>query len=263
MLTDDTQLTLATCEAIVATGGVGPESIAAEMARAFRAGTLVGLGASTYQALELLAAGGHWALAGRTGDRAAGNGAAMRVAPLAFCLELGAYRERQLFRDVCRITHRNDEAYAGALAIALAIQSASLQRWSGGPGLIADVARQLPDSAVRDRLRELENLNPKTPLQDIGAQFGSSGYAVESVPLALFAAQQAHDSDFTVWLRGVIAVGGDTDTIASMAGQIAGCCLTIDRLPAALIARVPGIEQMREKIAAFAERVVVGEMARG
>src|SRR5262245_38835108 len=50
-LTDDTQLTLATCEAIVAARGVSPESIAAEMARAFRAGTLVGLGASTYQAL--------------------------------------------------------------------------------------------------------------------------------------------------------------------------------------------------------------------
>src|SRR5262245_31725299 len=56
-LTDDTQLTLATCDSIVAAGGVHPESIAAAMARAFRSGTLVGLGASTYQALESLAAG--------------------------------------------------------------------------------------------------------------------------------------------------------------------------------------------------------------
>src|SRR5665213_3298616 len=87
-LTDDTQLTLATCEAIVAHGRVDPECIAAEFAREFRAGMLTGLGASTYQALESLAAGGHWALVGRKGDQAAGNGAAMRIAPLAFCLDL-------------------------------------------------------------------------------------------------------------------------------------------------------------------------------
>jgi ADP-ribosyl-[dinitrogen reductase] hydrolase len=115
-LTDDTQLTLATCDAIVQNGDVRPERIATEFTRAFRTGTLSGLGVSTYQALQSLAAGGHWALVGRKGDQAAGGGAAMRIAPLAFCLDLKVYRERQLLRDVCRITHHNDEAYVGALA---------------------------------------------------------------------------------------------------------------------------------------------------
>jgi len=252
-LTDDTQLTLSTCDAIVAAGCVDAERIAAEMARAFRAGILVGLGASTYQALESLSAGGHWALVGRKGDRAAGNGAAMRIAPLAFRLDLGESRGRQLLRDVCRITHHNDEAYSGGLAIALAIQAACSEAWTGGPGLIAQIARQLPNSAVRDRVAELALLDPGTPLQQVAARFGNSGYAAESVPLSLFAAQQAHGSDFIAWLRGVIELGGDTDTITSMACQVVGCSLGIGRIPTQVIARVPELESVRARVEAFAE----------
>lgn len=258
-LTDDTQLTLATCEAIVADGRVKPERIAAEYARAFRTGTLSGLGASTYQALESLAAGGHWALVGRKGDQAAGNGAAMRIAPLAFCLDVNVFQQRQLLRDVCRITHHNDEAYAGALAIVLAIQTACTENWSGGAGLISHVVGRLPDSGVRDRMLEFDALDPSTPLHQLARQYGNSGYAVESVPLSLFAAQQAHGADYTSWIRGIIEVGGDTDTIASMAGQVAGCCLGLARIPDELIARIPGSEELRGKMTAFAEHIVASE----
>lgn len=253
MLTDDTQLTLATCDAIVGAGCVDPERIATAMASEFRAGNLVGLGASTYQALEALAAGGHWALSGRKGDQAAGNGAAMRIAPLAFCLDLGEYHGRQLFRDVCRITHHHDEAYAGGLAIALAIQAACCEVWSGGAGLVAHVVRHLPDSAVRDRMAELELLDPSIPIRHLAAQYGNSGYAVESVPLSLVAAQQATQfSDFRTWLRGVIELGGDTDTIASLACQVVGCSLGVARIPVDLVERIPDVEAVRARVLAFA-----------
>src|SRR5262245_12518098 len=64
-LTDDTQLTLATCEAITEAAGSEPASIAASLLRWFRARRLTGLGASTLKALRDLDAGAHWALAGR------------------------------------------------------------------------------------------------------------------------------------------------------------------------------------------------------
>src|SRR4051794_30405994 len=86
-LSDDTQLTLATCEAIIATGAITPASIADRFTAWFRSGRITGMGASTLKALRDLSAGAHWALAGRKGDRGAGNGAAMRVAPLAFCID--------------------------------------------------------------------------------------------------------------------------------------------------------------------------------
>src|SRR5262245_7272628 len=85
-LTDDTQLTLATCEALIESDTPDPERIAASFLRWFRMRRLTGLGASTLKALQALEVGTHWALAGHKGERAAGNGTAMRIWPLAFCV---------------------------------------------------------------------------------------------------------------------------------------------------------------------------------
>ena len=49
VVTDDTQLTLATCEAVVECGRVDPERIAGRFVAWFRAGRLHGLGASTFE----------------------------------------------------------------------------------------------------------------------------------------------------------------------------------------------------------------------
>lgn len=62
-LSDDTWLTVATCEAIVRAGGhVDPSGIAESFRAWFEHGRLRGLGSSTLKALRDLAAGAHWAL---------------------------------------------------------------------------------------------------------------------------------------------------------------------------------------------------------
>ena len=52
------------------------------------------------------------------------------------------------------ITH-NDEAYIGALAILIAIRSAFSGAWSHEDSFLAIVTECIPDSAVRDRVKEL------------------------------------------------------------------------------------------------------------
>jgi ADP-ribosylglycohydrolase len=69
---------------------------------------------------------------------------------------------------------------------------------------------------------------------------------------ALIAAEQAHVADFAGWLRRLIEAGGDTDTIASIAGQIAGCKIGFDNLPQDLVGRLPSLAEMRRVIDAFA-----------
>ena len=108
-----------------------PATIADAYVERFRSGPIAGLGASTLKALVELDAGGHWALVGRKGEMAAGNGAAMRIAPLAFCLDPATPDGRQKIRDVSRITHHNDEAYAGALAMVIAVRAAYDGTWKG------------------------------------------------------------------------------------------------------------------------------------
>lgn len=226
-ITDDTQLTLATCEAIIKADRVTPDSIAASMLAWYNSGRLSGLGASTLKALRDLQVGAHWALAGRTGEYAAGNGAAMRIAPLAFFVDPD--EDRTLIKDVSNITHKNDEAFTGSLAILYALHYIIYEKWPANQSLIACITPHLPDTGVRDNLLLLQEKQPAT-IAEAGQLIGSSGHVVQSVPFAIFAAQQIRYKSVEDILKAIIQSGGDTDSNASMAGQIMGAWLGIDEL---------------------------------
>jgi ADP-ribosylglycohydrolase len=251
-LSDDTQLTLATCEAVCASGKVSPATIAERFAYWFRHGRVTGVGASTLKALRDLAAGAHWALSGRKGERGAGNGAAMRIAPLAFRLDPENPGQRTVLRDVCRITHHNDEAYVGAIAVVAAVRAVVSGKWQPGENLPAQVARGLPETMVRERLIAVGALDPATPVWEVGRKFGCSGYVAESVPLAVYAAQRVGRDGFREALRQTVEAGGDTDTIASMAGQIAGAWVGFSGIPPELVRQLPGDEGVLKTAREFA-----------
>lgn len=238
--TDDTQLTLATLESMVAQQGVFPAKIAQRFLKWFQQKRLVGLGSATLQALQGLQVGGHWALVGRSGEFAAGNGAAMRIAPLAFVLDPGL--DRTLIKDVCNITHKNDEAYVGALVVLLAIHVLVADLWTDNDTWWNTLIQALPDTKVRDGLK-LAKQFPDLSIELFAANFGNSGYVVETVPLALFAASKVKDLGFEAMLQAIIRAGGDTDTIASIAGQVAGTWLGLDNLPQSLLAKAKEMQE--------------------
>jgi ADP-ribosyl-[dinitrogen reductase] hydrolase len=237
VVSDDTQLTLATCEAVVESASVDPARIAARFTAWFRAGRLRGLGASTLKALRDLDAGAHWALSGATGERSAGNGAAMRVAPLAFLVDPADQAQRRILRDVCRVTHHHDEAYVGALAVVLAVRLASTPGYTFA-NLLTDVAPLLPDSRVRDRIARYATFAADVSPFRVADCWGSSGFVADSVPLALFAARDIQRRSFSDVVRAAIEAGGDTDTVASMTGQIAGAAVGAAGLPEGLMSRL-------------------------
>jgi ADP-ribosyl-[dinitrogen reductase] hydrolase len=245
-VSDDTALTLATCRAIARTGCADPAAIADEFAREFRTGTFRGLGASTLKALRDLAQGAHWATAGRSGEFAAGNGAAMRIAPLAFVMTGETPEERRLIRDVCRITHKNDEAYVGALAVVRAMHV--IGEGVRGTSLLARLAHELPDTRVRDALRSLTDLPGSTAIKQAADAVGTSGHAAESVPFALYLAARFAPSCEQAILAAV-QCGGDTDTIAAIAGQVCGAAG--GSIPPDWVARVPVLQDIEDAAAAF------------
>ena len=263
-LTDDTQLTMATCAAIASARHVDPASIAGEFAYWHRRRRFTGLGSSTLKALTELAEGQHWALSGAKGEQAAGNGAAMRIAPLAFCLSNHFEdNDRPLLRDVCRITHHHEEAYAGALAVWQAICYVAVHRVPLAE-VLEVTEHELPDCLVRDRLRELIALKRSLSLAEVAKRFGNRGYVVESVPFALYAAAlrgesqsaEAAPAGIEHTIQEVALAGGDADTNASLTGQIMGAAY--NEIPSAQswLDQVPGLEDYLETVEEFAAVVM-------
>lgn len=234
-ITDDTQLTFATIQAITESAKFTPAILADHFKRLYEKRNIRGLGASTLKALQELEAGGHWSQVGRIGEYAAGNGAAMRIAPLAFLEET----DRTQIRDICFITHRNDEAYVGALSVVIAIKEILNNQWDGSTNLLSIISPQIPDSRVKDRIQKLA---PLTDLTEIGF-YGNSGYVVDSIPLALAAANQIRNFDLDTMFEKLIEVGGDTDTNCSIAGQIAGCFVGKSNFSSNLLEKIKSIPE--------------------
>ena len=243
-MTDDTQLTVATCEAIISSEGVDPESIATRMTQWFRDRRISGIGASTLKSMTELNVGGHWAMVGATGERSAGNGAAMRISPLAFMLDPHDAIDRRTIRDVCGITHRNDEAYLGALAVVYAINRRSLDA-----DLIDDLIGRLPDSRMRDRLIEIRD--GKLGVVQLAEKYPTSGYVVDSVPFSILAAVESVDLMETIQL--IVECGGDTDTTASMFGNLYGATYGSGVLPMEVVERINDFELISETAALFSQ----------
>jgi ADP-ribosylglycohydrolase len=245
-LTDDTWLTLATCEALCEKDRFEPDLLATYFVDYFRRGLVRGAGASTIKALVELEAGIHWRQTGRTGEYAAGNGGAMRIAPLAFVTTTG----REEVRAACSFTHRNDEAYSAALAVFLSIRAAITREWDGNSALLELIAPQLPDTRVRDRMLEIIALGANTTIADV-AQLGTDGYAPNSVPFAMYAASQVSELGLEGMFAAIIAAGGDTDTNASIAGQIVGASIGVKAIPGELLLKLdalPEMERVRQVI---------------
>jgi ADP-ribosylglycohydrolase len=166
-------------------------------------------------------------------------------------LDTANVNDRTLIRDVCRITHHHDEAYLGALAVVVAIRSVLAGSWSKENNFLRIAAKSLPDSAVRDRIAGL------LPLQhvprEVAARFGSSGWVIDTVPLALYSAQFIAELPLSKVIAQAIEAGGDTDTVASITGQIAGTVSGFEPDCAAHFSQVAGSKETTDVAARFAD----------
>jgi ADP-ribosylglycohydrolase len=236
-ITDDTQFTLATIEAIVENKEANPKYIADSFLKYYKQRTLRGLGASTLKALRELEVGGHWSQVGRRGEYAAGNGAAMRIAPLAFLENITDSN----IKDICSITHHNDEAYVGAKSVMIAIKEILNDNWIGEDNLISKILPKIPDTRIRDRLIEVQDIKE---LIDVAA-FGKDAYVVNSVPLAISAANKVKEIGVEEVFSQLISIGGDTDTNCSIAGQIMGTLVGRKGIPKHLINKLQSLESYK------------------
>ena len=137
-----------------------------------------------------------------------GNGSAMRVSPIGFAFDdINSVLNEA--RKSAEITHNSPDGIAGAKAIALAIFMA---REGNSKEKIRTKVGSRFRFEIRNSVEELKIFN-----EENWAFNGSS--IEESVPVALLCFLDGTDYEDTI--RNALYLGGDTDTIACMAGGIA------------------------------------------
>lgn len=102
------------------------------------------------------------------------------------------------------VTHNHPEAMASAQAVTLSVF------WA---------RNKLPAGEIRSRISSRFDYDLDTPLKTIRASYVRTERAKNSVPQAINCALQA--SSFEDALRSAVSIGGDSDTIAAIAGGIA------------------------------------------
>ncbi|WP_298439703.1 ADP-ribosylglycohydrolase family protein [Geobacter sp.] len=132
-----------------------------------------------------------------------GNGAAMRVSPigLAFDSVERVLREAKLSAE---ISHNHPEGIRGAQATALAV---FLARTGAGK------------EAIRHEITRRFGYDLNRTITDVRPRYGFDVSCQGSVPEALIAFLDSRDYEDTV--RKAVSLGGDSDTLACIAGGIA------------------------------------------
>ena len=132
-----------------------------------------------------------------------GNGSAMRVSPIGFAFEQ-LPDVMKVAKASAEVTHNHPEGIKGAQAVAAVIY---LARSGFGKPLIKDHVQRI---FGYDLEQKLEDIRPHYKF-DVSCQ--------GSVPPSILAFLESNNWESAV--RNAISLGGDADTMASMAGAIA------------------------------------------
>ena len=225
MWSDDTEQTIMIAQALLASDGDVKKfthSFAWEL-RWWILGMPAATGLATAKAIVKLWLGFP---AHKSGIFSAGNGSAMRTAPIAAMFPNDA-EKRKLFSDAqTRITHSDPKAAIATLAVTEGV--ALLLKSEKSPDLFPCLLSISDDEEwmnLMDQLkRSLENGETLSEfLNAIGArpEKGISGYVYQTVPAVFFLGIR-NEWDFEKTISQVIQAGGDTDTTAAIAGALCG-----------------------------------------
>lgn len=198
----------------------------------------------------------------RSGVRSAGNGPAMRAALLGVLLGDEPVRLAAFLHASAEVTHRDERAAAGALAVACAAGcSRALGACKPEDALTALVARldrvrgDAPDAltpvvaAMRAALER--RLDVDAYAISLGCERGVTGFVMHTVPVAIYA-WLLHSGDFRRAVTEVVRCGGDTDSVAAITGAIVGAGVGARAIPPSWLDRtleIPGTVARLRKLA--------------
>ena len=246
---DDSQLARELMQSYAACRKFDPEDYAERIKMIFLEKRIVAFGYSTKEAAKRLCQGISWEESGAP-PPSAGNGSAMRAAPIGLFFFDNPQRLIQAAHAQGRITHKDPRCSAGAVAIsgavALLLQGKLINPESFISSLADWVVTIEPEFATElFKLKKWILIPPEEAVSFISragldADYidedgwqGISPFVISSVLWSLYSFLRT-PNDYWETICTAIAVGGDVDTTAAMAGAISGAYLGIGAVPSHL-----------------------------
>lgn len=231
LYTDDTQMAISVFEEMAEHGRIDKESLKNRFLNRFDPSR--GYGAGIFTLIKEWENGTDLDTAAESlfnGEGSFGNGAAMRVAPVSLFFSINQLRE--LFETVkhsAEVTHTHILGIHGAqfqaLAVLFALNDIPESQW------IHRYTELAFDDIYRIELGFVQTcLKQNYSIFEAVDKIGNSIMAHEAVPAALFAFLRKPGS-FRETIISALCLGGDSDTIAAMAGAIAGAKFGIKGIP--------------------------------
>lgn len=222
-VSDDTEHQILVIQALIASAGEA-ESFKRYLARGMRWWLLrapAGIGLATLRAIVKLWLGFSPT---RSGVFSAGNGPAMRSPILGVVWGEQPDRMLELVKISTEMTHRDPKAVHGAVAVALAAHLAAAGLATQHQQVRQTLAEHLESTDLWPLLEKVfasvaQGQSTLDFAATLGCEKGVTGYMYHTVPVAL-QAWLSTPQDLPLVLKSVIDCGGDTDTVAAIAGAI-------------------------------------------
>lgn len=289
-ITDDSTMTILFAEAMV--DGENPKDaryfgrVLAEWAKRTDIWQISPMyGPTTKASLKRLIAGEDAIEVGTSGTKmvhGSSNGSAMKISPIGLVFPGDIDNAIRLAVHAALPTHGTQSGIAGACVIAagvaealsenatvFSVAAACLEGAREGERIGREVSRVVPapDMVVRTEMAIEEAIKARDIFEAgrlITASVGNGLPAYEAVPAAvgLFVAA---GGDPKATVIGGANIGGDSDTIASMAGAMSGALSGLHKVPADLYKRVCeendlNVHELAEKLVQFQGKVEVASL---
>jgi ADP-ribosyl-[dinitrogen reductase] hydrolase len=235
--TDDTAMALALADWLANDPDLDPAELASRFVRWYEdgeyscTGTCFDIGNATRAALDRFVESGE-PLAGSTNPRTAGNGALMRLSPVA----IRYWTDRERLAEIAKLqtltTHGAEECVDTSIRFA---------------GLLADVISGKPlSNALRGDLISGIGSNWRGAHRN---RIQGTGYVVDCLNAALWAVSRTTSFRSAILLAANL--GDDADTTAAVAGQLAGAVYGLSGIPKEWLERLA----WRQRIESLADQL--------
>jgi len=224
--TDDTAMALCLADSLI----LHPEFSAADLLERFcrwaehgensSTGQSIGIGQNTLRSLGNFRRNGTLT-ASEVTNRSDGNGAVMRLSPVAIVYGLEIDQAMEIADRQSRTTHCSELSAAGCQLLAAILSD-----------LIA--GKEWAEARTRNPRRNWPEEIARIALGDWGTkhadEISSTGYVLHTLEAAIWAVDQTDTLEGALLLA--VNLGDDADTVGAVTGQIAGARYGLDAIPA-------------------------------